>query len=204
MPDASQHSTSREFTKYLLRLKQGDTAARDEIIAVSRDRLTRMARRMLSDFPLVRQWEETDDVFQNAVIRLCRSLDTVIPDDTCGLMRLAARDIRCVLLDLARHYGGPAAIWKRVSHRTTHSDLLREGPPDESNESMALSFWTEFHQCVQNLPDDLQRVVDLIWYHELTQIEAAEVLQVSERTVQRHWRQACIQLHSALGSFPQD
>lgn len=185
-----------------MRLKHGDSTARDDVIARARDRLTRMARKMLRDFPLVNRWEETDDVFQNAAMRLCRTLERVIPEDTCGLMRLAARDIRCALLDLARHYRGPADTWKLAREDRAHTQLLSEGPAEDTHEPGALCFWTEFHQCVHNLPEELQQVVDLIWYHQLSQFEAAEVLQISERTVQRYWRQACIQLHSTLGELP--
>ncbi|MFO0978629.1 MAG: sigma-70 family RNA polymerase sigma factor [Planctomycetaceae bacterium] len=204
MPDASQHSTSREFTKYLLRLKQGDTAARDEIIAVSRERVVRMARKMLRDFPLVRKWEETDDVFQTAIIRLCRSLESVVPENTCGLMRLAARDIRYVLLDLARHYGGPGAGWKQSARDNAASGSRVADPANDSREPTQLLFWTEFHQRVQELPDDLQQVVDLLWYHELSQEDAAEILRISKRTVQRRWRTACISLQDMFdGVLPE-
>ncbi len=38
------------------------------------ERLTRLARKMLKDFGRVRRWEETDDVVQNALLRLYRTL----------------------------------------------------------------------------------------------------------------------------------
>ena len=40
-------------------------------------------------------------------IRLCRSLDHVIPDSASALISLAAGDTRCDLIDLAGHYYGP-------------------------------------------------------------------------------------------------
>ena len=202
MADDSRNLKSTEFTNYLIRLRQGDGAARDEVIAAARDRLMRMARKMLRDFPLVQRWEETDDVFQNAAIRLCRSLDSVIPENTCGLMRLAARDIRYVLLDLARHYGGPGATWKQPDKNVLASGSRIADPNEDSQEASQLIFWTEFHQRVQDLPDDLQQVVDLLWYHELSQDEAAEILQISKRTVQRRWRTACISLQDMLDGVP--
>jgi DNA-directed RNA polymerase specialized sigma24 family protein len=41
-------------------------------------------------------------------------------------------------------------------------------------------------------------VFDMLWYQGLTQAEAAALLQVSERTLQRRWRAACERLHAAL------
>ena len=39
---------------------------------------------------------------------------------------------------------------------------------------------------------------DLVWYQGLQQVEAAEVLNVSARTVLRRWQAACAKLQSAL------
>jgi RNA polymerase sigma-70 factor (ECF subfamily) len=62
--------------------------------------------------------------------------------------------------------------------------------------------WSEFHRHVQELPDDLQTVMDLVWYEGLSHAEAAEILQISERTIQRRWRQACLALHDAMRGLP--
>ena len=103
-----------EISKCLQQLQLGDLDARERLVRSAQNRLMRLTRKMLRDFPGVRRWEETDDVFQTAVIRLCRSLEFVVPQNSVALMRLAARDIRCALIDLARHYGGPQG------HRANH------------------------------------------------------------------------------------
>ena len=61
----------------LERLASGDLAARDEIIELCGGRLRVLASRMLSRFPTVRRWDDTDDVFQNAAMRLHRALGDV-------------------------------------------------------------------------------------------------------------------------------
>jgi DNA-directed RNA polymerase specialized sigma24 family protein len=44
----------------------------------------------------------------------------------------------------------------------------------------------------------------LLWYQGLSQAEAAELLQVSERTIKRRWMSARLQLQDALhGEMPQ-
>ena len=35
------------------------------------ERLTRLTHNMLKDYPGVHRWEETDDILQNATLRLC-------------------------------------------------------------------------------------------------------------------------------------
>ncbi len=70
-------------------------------------------------------------------------------------MRLAARDIRCALIDLARHYGGPEG---RGAHHVSASSISRlaeaGGPLTDTHEPTSLAYWTEFHQSVPQLPDD--------------------------------------------------
>jgi DNA-directed RNA polymerase specialized sigma24 family protein len=69
------HST--QIQRCMDRLRAGDVSARDELLARASARLTRLTRKMLRDFPGVHRWEETDDVLQNAVVRLCRALGEV-------------------------------------------------------------------------------------------------------------------------------
>lgn len=49
------------------------------------------------------------------------------------------------------------------------------------------------------LPDDQREVFDLIWYQGVTHAEAATLLHVSEKTIQRRWQAACLSLHDAMG-----
>ncbi|MEO2017872.1 MAG: ECF-type sigma factor, partial [Fuerstiella sp.] len=86
------------------RMAAGDVSARKFLIDHTYDRLRLLAAKMLSGFPGVRRWEETDDVLQRALIRLCDSLDHVEVDDIDGFFRFAATQMRRELIDLARHY----------------------------------------------------------------------------------------------------
>jgi len=53
-----------ELEGIVARVRDGDDEAREELIQLSYERLKRLARKMLKQFPSVRRWEETDDVFQ--------------------------------------------------------------------------------------------------------------------------------------------
>ena len=67
----------------------GDKKAYEELVSQASDRLLKLTRRMLRDFPGLRRWEATDDVFQTAAFRLYRSLSEVKPESVRGFMGLA-------------------------------------------------------------------------------------------------------------------
>jgi RNA polymerase sigma-70 factor (ECF subfamily) len=186
------------------RLRAGDVSARAALLASSADRLTRLARKMLRNSPAVARWEQTDDVLQNALLRLNRALDSVVPPTAADFFRLAAAQIRRELIDLARHYygpQGPAAHHSTVGPRDP--DASRTGPafdPSELTRDPArLATWTEFHRQIENLPDSDREMFDLLWYQELTQAEAGQILGLSERQVSRRWLAARLRLSQAIG-----
>ena len=105
MSDAT--ATTTRIQLRLDRLRAGDASARDELLQIACERLTRLARKMLRGYPGVSRWEQTDDVLQNAAVRLCRALEDVRPESVRSFVSLAAVQIRRELIDLARHYDGP-------------------------------------------------------------------------------------------------
>jgi len=187
---------------WIARLQKGDPAARDALLACAAERLRRLAHRMLRTYPRVQRWEQTDDVLQNALLRLCRTLSDVPPRTATDFLRLAALNIRRELLDLAKHYYGPQG--HGAHHATVNPDREgRPGPPEAADgpscEPSRLAAWGEFHRQVERLPEEEREVFDLLWYQGLAQAEAAELLHVSERTVKRRWQSARLRLYEALG-----
>ncbi len=187
----------------LARLQAGDTAARDALLGAAGERLRQLARRMLQGYPRVHRWEETDDVLQNSLMRLYRTMKDVPPQTARDFLRLAALNIRRELLDLAKRYYGPQG------HGAHHHSIgpEAEGMPESSGHSSLdpgrLSVWSEFHTQVEALPDEERAVFDLLWYQGLSQAEAADLLGVNERTIKRRWQSARVKLHDALqGEVP--
>jgi hypothetical protein len=76
------------------RLRVGDESARAALLGCAADRLARLARRRLRSYPGVARWEQTDDVAQNALIRLDRALRAVVPPTAREFFRLAAAQVR--------------------------------------------------------------------------------------------------------------
>lgn len=192
------------------RLQAGDESARKELINCACERLTRLTRKMLKSYPGVRRWAQTDDVAQNAAMRLYRTLSEVTPASTVDFYRLAALNIRRELLDLAKHYYGPrglgakhATIANKQKQSSQDSDGLA-GNPAPTEDAPKLAAWSEFHEYVETLPDEEREVFDLLWYQGLTQAEAAEILKVTERTIKRRWQSARLKLAEALhGESPE-
>jgi RNA polymerase sigma-70 factor (ECF subfamily) len=178
-----------------------DEAARVELLNHAAQRLVRLTRKMLRDYPGVHRWEQTDDVLQNATLRLYRALNEVSPPTVRDFFRLAAAMIRRELIDLARRHSGPMGLG--ANHASLAGGDETGGgfsPASESSlDPSRVSEWTDFHQQVELLPDEERAVVDLLFYQGLSQGEAASVLGVSDRTVKRRWQSARLTLHEALG-----
>jgi RNA polymerase sigma-70 factor (ECF subfamily) len=187
----------------LNQMTQGDEKAIDLLIDLACERLTRLTRHMLKDFSRVRRWEETDDVFQNVIIRMSRALRQTSPAKVSDFFGLAAHHIRCELIDLARHYFGPHGLGNHYL-----SDENKPGPSNQvaalenTDEPGQLAMWTEFHEKVGALPEEQRGVFDLLWYQGLSQDEAAQVISVSTRTIQRRWRDACLSLYRSVKDVP--
>jgi RNA polymerase sigma factor (sigma-70 family) len=180
------------------RIRAGDRDAANALIRRSTQRLENLASRMLKGFPGVARWEQTDDVFVNAVGRLLRTLGEVTPDSVAGFFRLAAQAVRRELLDLARHYAG-------ATNPAAHHESLPDGPPaaahwaSRSKEVRNLERWAAFHEAVERLPEEDRELFELGYYEGLGKEEMARLLQVDEKTVRRRWNRATRRLAEALG-----
>lgn len=172
----------------------GDTTALDALLRHCAERFTILTRRMMADFRRVRRWAETDDVLQNALVRLVKTLGSVKPQTSQDFLGLASLQIRRELIDLARHFYGPEGIGANHDSQAKQDSQLHD-PADASAGPISLVQWTELHAMIETLPAEEREVMGLIFYQGFTQTEAAEVLSVSVRTVQRRWHAALVMLH---------
>lgn len=150
--------------------------ARDELIEHAKRRMQAICRKMFFE-SLRGSPVDYEDVYQESALRLWRSLVDVRPQTVGEFFGLASTHVRRVLIDLCRKHPNK-----------TPEMAAKMG--DESLNPSALAKWTEFHSQVENLEPRLREVVELLWYHDLTQLESAEILGVDERTVRRRWRKA--------------
>ena len=178
-----------------MRARDGNERAFVELLERFEGRFRSLVQRMLKKYPSVQRWEATDDVYQNAIIRLHRSLQDASPSTVKEFIGLTATQIRRELIDLARHYYGALGLGK--NHHTDGAErnqiVVSAGQAPDS-----LDDWTDFHQSVANLPPEARESFELIWYAGLTQIEAASLLGISRRTLirrlnvaRRHLSESC-------------
>ena len=207
MPDPSSQTV--QVQAYLDRLRGGDEAARGELLNCACERLRRLTRKMIKCYPKVHRWEQTDDVLQNAVIRLQRTLQQLTVATARDFFRLAALQIRRELLDLTKHYYGPQGAG---AHHASHAEAPADSsgapapadPADVTHEPVRLATWSAFHEQVAALPEEEREVFDLLWYQGLPQAEAADLLHVNVRTAKRRWLSARMKLQDALqGEVPE-
>lgn len=176
----------------------GSPAAKEALLHHACDRLLKLTRKMFRGHPGLRRWMQTDDVFQNSLVRFHRALSQVEVRDVRHFFNLATVQIRRELLDLARKTFGPHGIGR--NHHTDHHPADESGGKLHrvSEEPENLERWESFHQQVEALPDEERAVFGLIYYEGLEQLEAAKVLDVSERTIRNRWNRAKLRLSGEL------
>jgi RNA polymerase sigma-70 factor (ECF subfamily) len=196
MTDISLHTT---FLHHCVdRYRAGDQQAMNELLTAASARLEKLTCRMLGGFPTLRGEVETDDVLQSALIRLVRSLKEIRPDSTRSFINLAAVQIRRELLDIARSPAIRQRLTESVSEIGDNDSRLGDSMSVEN-----LDRWARLHEAVERLPTDLREVFGLTLYHGWTQLQIAELLQISDRQVRRLWVDACLNLRSAVnGEIP--
>lgn len=181
----------------LARHKAGDPGAVNAILVHCQGRLKQLTRQMLHRFPGVRRWEDTSDVFQHVVADLISTLRQLTFDSPADFLQLAACRIRWALLDLAKKRR-PDLVGAGADDSAPDPVA---GKPDSTNDPYNLAQWEEVHSRIDRLPPDARQLFDLLYYQDLTQAEAAEVLGVPLRTLKRKWQHARANLMSLLGNM---
>jgi RNA polymerase sigma-70 factor (ECF subfamily) len=184
---------THELQQWVQRIQAGDRSGLDELLRHSCAQLERLARRMLGAHPAVQRWAQTDDVLQGALMRLVRALQAVQPGSVREFFGLAAQQVRRELVDLARHHYGPMGAGAHHASGSQPADR-----PEETHNPEGLVSWSEVHEQIERLPEEEREVVGLLFYQGLPQADAAVVLGVTVRTVQRRWHDALIRLHRVL------
>lgn len=151
----------------------------DAIVVLCFARLRTLARRMRSRFTDSRRQEDTDDLLQNAALRMRRALAAVRVESPAHALALAVVQIKWELGDLIRR------LRRRPDQAATAAGL--DGNPVEAERFDA---WEAFHEAVERLPKPERDAVHYLWYLGLEQERAAAILGVTSRTVRRHWRMA--------------
>lgn len=208
MPDPRFTDSTVAVQDCLNRLSGNEEAASRELLNVAMHRLRLISRKILADIPGVKRWDSTDDLLQNALLRLWKAVEKHHPATPVDFYRLAAHIIRHEMIDLARSRFGPHG-WGASHHSPAvesdgmeRSPLEQIAPSPDSCDPEKLQEWTEFHTYVENLPDAERQLFDLLWYQGLSMAETSELLNIPLRTLSRHWALARVRLSESVFQMP--
>lgn len=181
-----------EITLLLQAAGQGDAAAADRVVELLYADLRRLAaQRMRAAGPAVTQLDATALVHESYLkLQSAGALDFA---DRRHFLAYAARVMRSIVVDTVRarqadKRGGDA---ERVTLNTAVADLLPQGDDQVLRVHEALAE-------LAALEPRLAQVVEMRYFGGLTEVETAEALGVTERTVQRDWAKARLWLAAAL------
>jgi RNA polymerase sigma factor (sigma-70 family) len=173
-----------------------DMNAEHDLWTACRARMMFLASRLLESAPLVHRHEATDDLVQNASLRLVEALKATPIDSDRHLLNLAAKKVREEFIDTLRRLSGPRSP---VRHQATNSgrgpdgeriDLAAQAVAPEMTSATESDRWQRFHAAVGGLPEDEQEVFHMAWYVGAEQKDIAAACCCSESTVKRLWKAA--------------
>jgi RNA polymerase sigma factor (sigma-70 family) len=135
---------------------------------------------------------ETDELLSCLVDRLLKALREVRPTNARQFFGLANRHLRWELNDLAR----------RLDNETAAQGLPDGiiGSPNTS-ESQLSPNTVRVLEAIDSLPDEEREAFDLVRIQGFTQVEAAQVLGVSPKTVRRRLNQGVLLLMDKLSDL---
>jgi RNA polymerase sigma-70 factor (ECF subfamily) len=136
---------------------------------------------------------ETDELLGGVVAGLLTAMRTVRPQTVRQFFALATQRMRWQLNDLAR----------RLDNQPAAATLAESGvaAPPSSGDSCLTPAGRRMLGAIEGLPDDEREVFDLVRIQGLTYAEAAGVIGVSEKTVQRRLNRARLLLAEQLADL---
>ena len=136
---------------------------------------------------------QVDEMLSAVVERLLKAMREVHPQTVRQFFALANQHMRWDLNDLARR------LDKEARQVELRESLV--GAPPESNGSGLSPNTRRILEAIENLPEEEREVFDLVRIQGMSQPEAAEVLGVSPKTVQRRLVRCLTLLTEKIGDL---
>ena len=183
-------SVTATITTLLASAERGDRAAADAVFAALYDELHRMARRELARRGGGVTLSATT-LLHDAYLSIAQREGTSFPDRN-RYMGYASRVMRGLIIDYARNRQAQkrGGLFEMTSISTDVAD-----PMTDADELMRIS---DVLDELATVEPRLVRVVDLKFFCGFSFVEIAEMMNVSERTIQRDWEKARIFLYQRL------
>ena len=187
MQVASSAAPTGEVTQLLRAARDGDASAIDRIVPLVYEDLRRVARRQLGRGFGPQSVRPTELVHEAYVKLSIGGAEAAV--DRAHFLAIAARAMRQVLVDEARHHQAAkrGGGWKRATLSGSHwvSDL-------DLDELLTLN------DALQELDPRQRQVVECRFFGGMEDSEIAEALGITDRTVRRDWVKARAWLYRAL------
>jgi len=176
-------------TRLLGQVRAGDADAHSALFAQVYAELMRIAHARLADNPV--RSLDAPSLVHEAYLRLSEQKLLTLQDRR-DFFAYAATVMRNVVIDLVRH--------QRAQKRGAGAAEVTLSAADEQSDGAAPGI-EELHSAMERLEQVDQRayrVIEMRYFSGLSIEEIAQVLEVSEATVQRSWRSARAFLFEAL------
>ena len=206
----SREQTTAVVQRYLDQLAEmppGDAPAEPivrELIAGAVNRLQMLCASMLfRHYPRLTHPPlnlQPDEMLGAVTERMLKAMRAARPQTVRQFFALANQHLRWELNDVARRLDKQApAVEVRESFLAAPVDSSSgSGSGTGSGSGSSSPSATRILEAIANLPDDEREALDLVRIQGMTQPEAAEVLGVALRTVQRRLNRALVLLAEAL------
>lgn len=181
--------TNGEVTRLLCGAREGDSGAVNRLFVLLYQDLYRLARAKVRKHRTLQNLNTTM-VLHESYLRL-HQLSALNVDDKNHFFTYAARVMRSVIVDLVR-----SANAERRGGGELHVTLNTEVANSVGEENVL-----DVHRALEQLEaiePRLVRVVEARFFAGLTEVETAETLGVSDRTVRRDWEKAKILIASII------
>jgi len=185
---------SEPLTQLLAAVRQGDRGASDRLFAAVYEDLRRIAHRKLAGGP---QSLNTTALVHEVYLKLV-DRSQIRPEDRQHFFATAARAMRQILIDHARTRQAQKRGGRDSESAPDRSDSVDAAIP------RATDRWAEILDVdsalvrLSHLNERLTRVVELRFFAGFSVEEAADILDVSPRTVKRDWQVARAFLYREL------
>jgi RNA polymerase sigma factor (TIGR02999 family) len=180
-----------EITRLLEAVRNGQSGAIDQIVALTYQELRELAHQRLRRTPQITLLE-TGALVNECYLRLVK-VGELNAGDRAHFLGYAARAMRSIVVDFARERqalrrGGNSP------HLTVGTDIADPAAPAEEEVVRV----DEALQELARLDPRLVQVVEMKYFGGLKSDEIAEALGIAERSVRRDWQKARVLLHEEL------
>ena len=184
-------SSMNELTQLFDGVNAGDRSAIDRLMAVMYEELRQLAHRRLNASPRGNTLETTGLVHESYLRFL--NAGRLRVTDRAHFMAYSSRVMRSIIVDLSRahraerHGGGALQV-------TFNSQVADQA---HTSDEQLIRINEVLEELIQTEPR-LVQVVEMRYFGGLNENEIAEMLGLTERTVQRDWHKARLLLSAAL------